>query len=229
MIDRRALLGGIAATTAAVSGITITTGRRGTATAPPAFADAACRDESGGPTADRFPNVKVWSQDGRAWLFYEDLIKGRTVLVNFMSIANDAQYPVTGNLARVQAILGDRLGRDVVVHSITVDPLHDTPDALRVFAERHGVRPGWRFLTAEPAAIDAIKNGLFYTPGHTTPHHQQDCSVGIVRYGHEPAGLWGSVPARADPFSIVERLSWVQPRPMPTGQPRRRGPQIRTT
>ena len=100
-------------------------------------------------------------------------------------------------------------------------------DFLVRFAERHGVGPGWRLLTAAPAVMERIKNGLFYTPAHAATH-QQDCSMGLIRYGNEPAGLWGSVPTRSDPAAIVERLSWVRPRPFPTGRPRRRGPRIRT-
>ncbi|HEX6203133.1 MAG TPA: hypothetical protein VF100_09040 [Thermoanaerobaculia bacterium] len=52
----------------------------------------------------------------------------------------------------------------------------------------------------------------------------QDCSLGLLRYGNEAVGLWGSVPARTDPEWIVRRLAWVAPQPPPQGAPRRRGP-----
>lgn len=52
----------------------------------------------------------------------------------------------------------------------------------------------------------------------------QDCSLGLLRYGNEAVGLWGSVPALTDPEWIVRRLAWVAPRPAPGGPPRRRGP-----
>lgn len=56
----------------------------------------------------------------------------------------------------------------------------------------------------------------------------QDCSLGLLRYGNEAVGLWGSVPARTDPDWIVRRLSWVAPQAPPSGPARRRGPHPNT-
>src|SRR5215212_6191681 len=123
------------------------------ATALPAVALGAddssceCAPPRNGPYSDYFPNVVVHTHEGRRALFYNDLLRGKTVLVNCMSIANDAAYPVTENLARVQRLLGERAGRDVFIYSITVDPVRETPRALAEFAEAHGAGPGWLFLT----------------------------------------------------------------------------------
>jgi protein SCO1/2 len=169
-------------------------------------------------------------------MFYTDLIKDKIVLVGFMSIANDANYPVTRNLARVQRMLGDRLGREAHLYSITVDAARDTPAALRAFARRHGAGAGWLFLTGGEEAVGAIRGAFFAHRGGHSAHaarpaahghgdgELQDCSMGLLRYGNDAVGLWGSVAALADPAQIVERLSWIEARePGPADTPLERG------
>jgi protein SCO1 len=182
------------------------------------------------PAGNRFiPDVPVTTHEGTRAMFYEDLIKGKIVLVGFMSIANDATYAVTRNLARVQRLLGDRLGREAHLYSITVDAAHDTPGALRTFARRHSAEPGWLFLTGDEAALGAIHGAFFAHRGGHSAHdfadgEPRDCSMGLLRYGNDAVGLWGSVAALADPAQIVERLSWIEARaPRPADTPLQRG------
>jgi protein SCO1/2 len=188
------------------------------------------------PGPEHFPNVVVQSHLGGRALFWDDLIRDRAVLLHLTSAEREAEYPVLANLARVQPLLGDRLGREVFFYSITTAPERDTPLVLREMAERCGAGPGWLFLTAAPADAAAIRNRLFVhdMAGHAG-HAQagppaEDCSRGLLRYGNAALGLWGSVPARAEPRWIAERLLWVLPRPAPVATvgegsaPRRRGP-----
>jgi cytochrome oxidase Cu insertion factor (SCO1/SenC/PrrC family) len=184
-----------------------------------------------GAGAGWFPNVVVTSHENRRALFYHDLIRGKTVMINFMSIAGDAGNPVTANLAEVQRLLGERLGREVFLYSITLDPERDTPRALAAFAARHGARPGWLFLTGEAAAIRLLRERLFAHGGHQRSEVAAgaapavaDCSPGMVRYGNAAVDLWGAAPARSDPRWLAARLSWVRPGTAAAGPPRRRGP-----
>lgn len=181
-------------------------------------------------TQKRFiPNVPVTNHLGEEFLFYDDLVKDRVVILNLMSIDHDAHYPVARNLAQVQRLLGWRLGREAWLYSITVDPQHDSLERLRVFARRHQAGHGWQFLRADAAAINLLHAALFVhdtavaatgtgstlpRPDGTEPHLEsaQDCSMGLMRYGNDAMGLWASVPAKSDPKMIVERLSWVMPR-----------------
>ena len=189
-------------------------------------------------TGRRFiPNVPVITHQGDKRLFYDDLVKDRTVIVQFMSVAHHAKYPVTRNLIQLQRLLRGRLGRDIFLYSVTVDPQNDTPVELSRFAKRHAAGPGWLFVTGEENAVAALKNAFFvHGPGQS--HHSlghgngqaadaPDCSMGLMRYGNDRTGLWGSVPAKTDPSMIVERLSWIQPgRRAPSSRPvlKRRGP-----
>lgn len=102
----------------------------------------------------------------------------------------------------------DRLGRDVFLYSITIDPERDTPRALRQLAARHGTSPGWLFLTGEPAAIGLLYARLFAHDGAGHASRPiEDCSRGLLRYGNAAVGLWGSVPAKANPEWLATRLA----------------------
>jgi protein SCO1 len=233
MTDRRTILAQLAAGAAAIPSLALG------ASAQDAHAQHAheptgceCERPRNGPYSAYFPNVVVVTHEGRRALFYNDLLRGKTVLVNCMSVANEAVYPVTANLARVERLLGERAGREVFIYSVTVDPEHDTPRALAEFADSHGVGPGWLFLTGTPDTINLLRARLFADAaahGHSAAHDHahgatRDCSLGLVRYGNEAVGLWGSVPAKSDPEWIVRRLSWVSPRAHTSDAPRRRGP-----
>lgn len=185
-----------------------------------------CSQTHSGPHADYFQNVIVYTHEGQKALFYDDLLRGKIVLINFMSVQNEPSFPVTRNLSKVQRLLGDKLGRSLFMYSITIDPKNDTPQVLRAFAEKYEAAPGWMFLTAEPGVIESLRQRL-YVRGGSHDHGAaptEDCSLGLVRYGNEAVGLWGSVPAKSDPKVIAMRLSWIQEEEMPaTVNPRSKG------
>ena len=179
-----------------------------------------------GPYADYFPNVVLYTHEGRRALFYDDLLRGKTVMINCMSVANDAVYPTTPNLRKVQQLLGDRLGRDVFMYSLSVDPENDTPEVLRAFVEQQGIGPGWLFLTGTLDDVLQVRGRLFARGGGHIHGAARDCSLGTVRYGNEAVGLWGRVPAKAEPADIAQRLAWTQPRQEPARGFRRKGPLV---
>jgi len=227
MTDRRTILAQLAAGAATLPSVSLSASAQEAHTQHAHDpSDCECARPRNGPYAGYFPNVVVVTHEGRRALFYNDLLRGKTVLVNCMSVAGDSVYPVTANLARVQRLLGERAGRDVFMYSITVDPERDTPRVLAEFADRHGVGPGWLFLTGAPDTIGLLRGRLFAdVGGHAHSHGAaRDCSMGLVRYGNEAVGLWGSVPSKTDPEWIVRRLSWVSTREHASGAPRRRGP-----
>ena len=78
--------------------------------------------------ADYFPNVELITQDGESTRFFDDLIKDKVVLINFIYTSCVDTCPMeTAQLVQVQKVLGERLGNDVFFYSITIDPEHDTP------------------------------------------------------------------------------------------------------
>src|SRR5215813_15393312 len=73
------------------------------------------------------PNVELVTQDGKKVHFYDDLVKDKVVAINFMYARCEGICPtVTANLVRVQKLLGDRIGKDIFMYSITLNPDQDT-------------------------------------------------------------------------------------------------------
>src|ERR1051326_2498626 len=98
--------------------------------------------------AGEFPNVELTTQDGQRVRFYDDLIKGKSVMIDLIYTDCKDECPLeTARLAQVQKLLGDRVGKDVFFYSISIDPTHDTPEVLKEYADKFHVGPGWLFLT----------------------------------------------------------------------------------
>jgi protein SCO1 len=157
-----------------------------------------------------FPNVLLTTHEGRKVRFYDDLLKDKIVLINFMYVKCEGVCPgITANLAKLQKLLGNRLGRDIFMYSFTLKPEEDTPAVLRRYAEAFKVRKGWSFLTGTPADMELLRRKL----GFTDPDPQVDAikssHIGNVRYGNEPLQLWGSCPGMSKASWIAESISWV--------------------
>jgi protein SCO1 len=158
---------------------------------------------------NRFVNVPLVSHDGHSVRFYEDLLRGRTVLINFMYTACTNRCPLTtSRLAEVQHLLGPRVGRDVFIYSLSVDPQHDTPTVLRDYAARAGAKPGWSFLTGDPHDIGRIRANFGDDPAvaFTSSNH-----LNLIAFGVEPLERWGGFPAWTHPAQMVQYLSWAEP------------------
>jgi protein SCO1/2 len=156
------------------------------------------------------PNVPLRTQDNQPVRFYDDLMKDKIVTINFFFAKCEEICPVvTANLARVQKILGDRVGRDIFMNSISLRPEQDTPQALKHFSQMHGAQPGWNFLTGERADIELLRRSLGFT--NPDPKLDQEITqhIGNVRYGNEPAMLWAACPGLASPEWIAESVTWM--------------------
>src|SRR5215510_9601880 len=88
--------------------------------------------------ADRIPNVVLTTHEGAQTRFYDDLVKGKQVIVNMMYTSCTAYCPaITTRLVEIHAALRDRMGRDLFMYSVSLKPEEDVPAALRAFAEMH--------------------------------------------------------------------------------------------
>jgi len=96
------------------------------------------------------PDVDVQDQNGRTRKFYSDLVKGRVVVINFVFTSCKAICPLLGtNFSRVQNELGERLGRDVFLISVSTDPETDTPARLKAWSEKFKAQDGWTLVTGQ--------------------------------------------------------------------------------
>ncbi len=170
-----------------------------------------------GPSAARFPNVTLTTHEGTEVQFYQDLVKGKVVLINFMYATCTNSCPTyTANLVRVQQLFGDRVGRDVFMYSISLDPEHDTPQVLSQYAKNYGVQPGWTFLTGSTANITTLRRRLGLRDPDPVVDADKTQHIGVVLYGNERFDRWAACPALSEPKEIVKYIGWVDgSRPVP--------------
>lgn len=157
------------------------------------------------------PNVNLITQNGKRVRFYDDLVKDRIVTINFFFGHCDEVCPlVTANLVKVQKLLGDRVGRDIFMYSISLKPEEDTPDVLQKYMKKFNARPeGWTFLTGQALDIEILRKGLGFTYPDPAIDRDKTQHIGNVRYGNEPLMLWGACPGMAHPPFIAESISWM--------------------
>jgi protein SCO1 len=154
--------------------------------------------------ANYFPNVALTTQNGTTVRFYDDLLKGKVVVVDLIYTHCKDSCPLeTARLAQVQKLLEDRMGKDVFFYSISIDPERDTPEVLKAYAEKFHAGPGWLFLTGRQEDIDLISKKLgLYSPDWSRDGHRASLMVGNV-----PAGQWMRNPATDNPRLLAVRIT----------------------
>lgn len=172
--------------------------------ASPAAAAGGTPKSAGG--AAYFPNHVLVTQDNKPVRFYDDLMKNKIVLINFMfTTCKGVCSPMTANLAKVQQQLGERLGKDVVMLSFSVDPETDTPAVLKKYADSFKARPGWYFLTGKKENLDWV---LYKLGGYVTDKNEHNLKL-IV--GNEATGEWQKMHAMANPTEIANAVLKLLP------------------
>ena len=154
-----------------------------------------------------FSNAPVVTHEGRTFRFYDDLIKDKIVVINFIytSCANICPL-TTARLAEVKDRLGDAVGRDVFFYSITLDPVMDGPELLAKYAETYKAGPGWLFLTGAPDDIDFIRKRLGER-SRTLNEHRSDVMLGNGRTGE-----WQRDSAFSDVDMLVDTIRGMEPK-----------------
>ena len=160
--------------------------------------------------ARHFPNLLLTTHEGQKVRFYDDLLKDKIVVINFMYVKCERVCPgITANLVKLQKLLGSRLGRDIFMYSFTLKPEQDSPEVLRKYAEAYHAKEGWTFLTGTTEDMELLRRKL----GFTDPDPRRDADksnhIGNIRYGNEPLQLWGSCPGLSKASWIAESISWV--------------------
>lgn len=155
---------------------------------------AACQGDTGpglSATVDRaeaaayFTNLPLITHEGAEIHFYRDLLDGRVVLLTGFYVNCTSVSPQQNLvLSRLQVLLGDRLGKEVGIITLSVDPKRDTPEKVADYAKVFRPRPGWTFLTGKPENIDWVnyKLGQFY--------EDPELHRGLYLLGNLKTGLW---------------------------------------
>ena len=144
------------------------------------------------------PDVEVLDQDGNALHFYRDLIKDKTVAINFIfTNCTTICPPLAATFARVQKELGDKVGKDVHFISISVDPLTDTPERLKAWGAKFNAGFGWTFVTGEKQEMDQLLKALGAAVAKREDH------TPAVFIGNDAKGVWTRAYGLAKTSQIV--------------------------
>lgn len=151
-----------------------------------------------------FTDVELTNQNGEKMRLYSDLIAGKTVVINsFYSTCVGICPIMAATFKRIQTALGDRLGRDVILISVTVDPETDTPARLREYAKSMSAKPGWYFVTGKRENVEQALAKL----GLRVAAKEEHTSVMLI--GNEPKGLWKKAFGLARSEDIVKMVEEV--------------------
>jgi protein SCO1 len=154
-----------------------------------------------------FPNLPVVTQDGKTLRFYDDVIKGKIVVVNFMyTSCPDICGLTTARLSQVEEKLRDVVGSELFFVSLTVDPENDTPQKLKEFADSFHIGDGWLFLTGKPEDIRAI-NAKFGERSGSLDQHRQE-----VVLGNDATGEWARNSALGDLDRFIMDVRAMDPK-----------------
>lgn len=150
------------------------------------------------PARAYFTNTELVDQDGTPRRFYDDLLRGKKVLLNFAFTSCKGACPtMTANLVKVQKLLGGKVGKEIHMLTISVDPGTDTPAALKRYTTQFGVGAGWSFLTGAPENVSAVL-GRLGSLVSKPDEHTTTLLVGNLATGH-----WVKTQATARPEDIV--------------------------
>jgi len=152
----------------------------------------------------KLPEVNLIDQEGRATRFRSDVIGDRIVVMNFIYTSCKTTCPMASAIfGYVQERLGERLGGEVMLVSLTIDPVTDRPARLQAYAAQHHPKPGWLWLTGEKVAVDQVLNGVGAYSANVTEH------PAMVLIGDGRTGQWMRLVGFPTPDEIlikVERL-----------------------
>jgi len=171
------------------------------------------------------------THEGDAVRFFDDLIEDKVVVINFIYASCPDACPLdTARLVKIQKILGDRVGRDVFMYSISIDPDLDTPEVLAEYAKKFGTGPGWWFLTGDEDDILLLRKKLgLYIAGLDKKSKDHNMSFLI---GNQRTGQWMKRSPMDNPYFLADQIgnwltSWETPSAI-TNSDYANAPQLKT-
>ena len=145
------------------------------------------------------PDTSVYDQHGRQLRFYSDLVKGKTVAINFIfTTCTTICPPLTATFRRVQRNLGEREERGIELISVSVDPVVDIPERLKSWAQKFHAEAGWTFVTGSQAEIDGLLTALGAAVSDKNSH------TPMVLIGNDQARFWTRAYGLASPDKLTK-------------------------
>lgn len=150
------------------------------------------------------PDMKLMDQNGNNVQFYTDLVKDKVVVISLFYTSCSSICPIQGDiLSKLQTLLGERLGKEVFLISISFDPARDTLTQIKAYASRLGAKRGWTFVTGEKEAIGKfLKDFVGGAP-----------SIGLhsstILVGNDQSGIWTLTDGLRSPNDLMSTIQKV--------------------
>jgi protein SCO1 len=160
-----------------------------------------------GPKVTAFPNYVLEAHDGRKLRFYDDMLKNKIVVIGMMYTACSGICPgnIT-NLLQVQEALGARMGRDIFMYSLSLQPQFDRPAALNAYAQQREIKPGWTLLTGKPPEMEQLRRKLGFFDTDPVADADLNNHAGVVRIGNVALDRWFMVPVMSPAKQIARAI-----------------------
>ena len=152
-------------------------------------------------SSSRIPDVRVYDQNGKQLKFYSDLVKGRTVAINFIfTTCTGVCPPMSATFRKVQQNL-PAMTPPIQLISVSVDPATDTPERMREFAAKFRAGPGWTFVTGEKDEIDLLLQALGVAVANKNDH------TPMILIGNEVSDHWTRAYGLSSPTTLVQVIT----------------------
>ena len=141
------------------------------------------------------PDFTLTDQERKSVLLRQ--LKGKVVVLNFVytrCALPDYCVRTSNNFGQLQEQFHDQLGKDLILLTVTFDPVHDQPKVLREYAQKWNADPkSWHFLTGSTADIQRLCDwfGVSSLPEEGLFVHSQRTAI-IDRDGTLAANLEGN-------------------------------------
>jgi protein SCO1/2 len=172
---------------------------------PAAGQDAPAANKASSGAETYFGSLPtLLDQDGHPVHLYADLMKGRVVVIDAMFTSCQGACPVMSrNFEKIQDWLGERLGKEVNLISISVDPETDTPAKLKAYGTRFNARPGWTFLTGPKADVTQVLQKLGQRAAKPDDH------MNLFLVGNVDTELWKKAFGLGDAAELIQIVDSV--------------------
>jgi protein SCO1 len=139
--------------------------------------------------------------------YYDDLLKDKIVVINMMYTVCSGICPANiTNLLQVQEALGSRLGRDIFMYSLTLQPEFDRPKNLKDYVKLRDIKPGWTLLTGKPSEMEQIRRRMGFVDSDPVADADLKNHTGMVRVGNVALDRWFMMPAMSRPQQIARAI-----------------------
>jgi protein SCO1/2 len=141
----------------------------------------------------------LMTQHGEDVMFVSDVIGDNIVVMDFVYTTCTTICPVLSALfTQVQTELGDDVGDEIWLVSMSVDPIRDTPQRMKAYSAKHRAGEGWLWLTGPKPAVDDVLTGL----GAYTANFEDHPSMVLIGDGR--TGEWKRLFGFPNPDRIVQ-------------------------